>query len=54
MLIPVPTINVEVIRVIFSLLKIVELSSNRNILSEVSKNQSYLFKLFQIPMPMSS
>lgn len=32
-------------------LKIIELSGNRKILTEISKNQKYLFNLFNIPVP---
>jgi len=32
-------------------LKIIELSDNKTIMTEVSKNQSKIFKLFQIPVP---
>ena len=35
-------------------LKVVELSDNRKILTEISKNQKYLFKLFHIPEPSQS
>jgi transposase len=33
-------------------LKIIEFTSRKSILTEISKNQSYIFKVFQIPFPV--